>query len=160
MLLVVALLFFLGTGAYGQYQLNIRESGKLCTQWISLTSGSISLTYTNNPECASPVALEQEPTRVRICCQALATTTSSSNFPRECGKQKFQPSRARIVGGVHAAPNSWVSEIEKLMRLFCHSSHSLLAMANPLACWWWPLRWIFDRYSSCGDGSPLFQSTP
>jgi len=45
--------------------------------------------------------------QVRICCQAMATTTSSPIFPRECGKQKYQPARARIVGGIHAQPNSW-----------------------------------------------------
>lgn len=108
MLFVATILVVLATSAFGQYQLTIRDNGKLCSQWISTTGGSISLSYYNNAECASQVGLEQETYRVRLCCQAMATTTSSSVFPRECGKQKFQPSKARIVGGVHAQANSWV----------------------------------------------------
>jgi len=107
MLLVAALLVVLATSAYGQHQLTIRDNGKLCSQWITINGGQVSLSYIPNEECAGQVGLEQVSTRVRLCCQAMATTTSSPIFPRECGKQKYQPSKARIVGGVHAYPNSW-----------------------------------------------------
>ena len=110
MLLVAAVLIVLATGTFGQYQLTIRDSGKLCSQWIWTNGGSISLSYYNNDECVSQVGLEQVTGYVRLCCSAMGTTTSSSTFPRECGKQKYQPSKARIVGGVHAVPNSWVSD--------------------------------------------------
>jgi len=108
MLLVAALLVVLGTSVYGQHQLTIRDNGKLCSQWIATNGGQISLSYISNQECAGQVAIEQTTGRVRLCCPAIATTTSSSIFPRECGKQKFQPSKARIVGGVQANANSWV----------------------------------------------------
>lgn len=108
MLLVAALLVTLATSAFGQYQLNVADSGKLCSQWIIIGSGQVSLSYTHNPQCAGQVGIEQNGNQVRLCCQALATTTASSVFPRECGKQAYEPSRDRIVGGVHARPNSWV----------------------------------------------------
>ena len=111
MLSVAALLVVFATSAFGQYQLTIRDNGKLCSQWISFNSGSVSLSYTPNSECAGEVGIEQTSTQLRLCCQAMATTTSSSTFPRECGKQKYQPSKQRIVGGVQAHPNSWVREI-------------------------------------------------
>ncbi|CAF0909839.1 unnamed protein product [Adineta steineri] len=108
MLLVTALLVVLATSAFGQHQLNVRDNGKLCSQWIAITGGQVSLSYTHHQECATQVGIEQSGMNVRLCCQAVATTTSSSVFPRECGKQKYQPSSAhRIVGGVHAHPNSW-----------------------------------------------------
>ncbi|CAF3835614.1 unnamed protein product [Adineta steineri] len=108
MLLVTALLVVLATSAFGQHQLNVRDNGKLCSQWIAITGGQVSLSYAQNQECATQVGIEQSGMNVRLCCQAVATTTSSSVFPRECGKQKYQPSSAhRIVGGVQAHPNSW-----------------------------------------------------
>jgi hypothetical protein len=107
MLLVAALLVVLGTSVYGQHLLTIRDNGKLCSQWIS-ASGQTSLSYIHNQECAGQVAIEQTTGRVRLCCKAIATSTSSSILPRECGKQKFQPSKTRIVGGVQANANSWV----------------------------------------------------
>ena len=76
MLLIAAVLVVLATGTLGQYQLTIRDNGKLCSPWISTTGGSISLSYYNNNECVSQVGLEQEATRVRLCCTAMATTTS------------------------------------------------------------------------------------
>jgi hypothetical protein len=114
MLLVTALLVVLATSAYGQLQLTIRDNGKLCSEWITLGVGQVSLSYTPNQECAGQVGLEQFSTVVRLCCQAMATTTSSSIFPRECGKQQYQPSKARIVEGVEAYPNSWVREESKI----------------------------------------------
>ncbi|UJR24648.1 hypothetical protein I4U23_006022 [Adineta vaga] len=105
MLLVATFLVFLATSAYGQHQLTIRDNGKLCSQWIAISGGQIS--YMPNRECAGQVGLEQNGMTIRICCPAMATTTASSVFPRECGKQQYQPSKARIVGGIHAHPNSW-----------------------------------------------------
>jgi len=107
MLFVAALLVVLATSAYGQHQLTVRDNGKLCSQWIMVSGGQISLSYVHNEECAGQVGIEQNNMRVRLCCQAIATTTSSSIFPTECGKQQYQPSKARIVGGAHAHPNSW-----------------------------------------------------
>jgi secreted trypsin-like serine protease len=107
MLLIAALFVVLATSAYGQYQLTIRDNGKLCSQWITISGNEESFQYTPNQECVGPVGFEQSGMQVRLCCQAMATTTSSPIFPRECGKQKYQPSKARIVGGVYANPNSW-----------------------------------------------------
>jgi secreted trypsin-like serine protease len=107
MLSIVALLVVLVASTYGQHELTIRENGKLCSPWILVTGGQISLSYYPNQECADDVGLEQTGMQVRLCCRATETTTSSSIFPRECGKQKFQPSKARIVGGVEANRNSW-----------------------------------------------------
>ncbi|CAF2818015.1 unnamed protein product [Rotaria sp. Silwood2] len=109
MLLVAAILVVFATSAYGQHQLIIRENGKLCSEWIAITGGQISLSYTHNQECAGQVGIEQNSAlmQVRLCCQALPTTTASSIFPRECGKQQYQPIKGRIVGGTHAHPNSW-----------------------------------------------------
>jgi hypothetical protein len=110
MLFVAALFVTLAISAYGQHQLTIRDNGKLCSPWIMVTGSQVSFSYTHNPECAGQVGIEQNNMQARLCCQAMATTTSSSVFPRECGKQKYQPSKERIVGGVHAHPNSWVRE--------------------------------------------------
>ena len=114
MLLVAAFLVVFATSTYGQHQLTIRDNGKLCSPWIAVSGGQISFLYTSNQECAGKVHIEQNKNQARLCCQAMATTTSSSIFPRECGKQKFQPSQQRIVGGVHATPNSWVRETNKI----------------------------------------------
>jgi hypothetical protein len=114
MLLVAAFLVVFATSTYGQHQLTIRDNGKLCSPWIPVTGGQMSFSYTPNQECAGQVGIEQSNNQARLCCQAMATTTSSSIFPLECGKQKFQPSKQRIVGGVHAAPNSWVRETDKI----------------------------------------------
>ncbi|CAF1611955.1 unnamed protein product [Rotaria magnacalcarata] len=38
-------------------------------------------------------------------------TTPSANFPRECGRQKYQPHKTRIIGGFHANANSWPWQI-------------------------------------------------
>lgn len=110
MLLVATLLVVLSASAYGQYQLTFRDNGKLCTEWVMLVSEEQSFTYRPNSECAGPVGFEQISNYVRLCCQAMATTTSSSIFPTDCGKQKFQPARTRIVGGVQANANSWVRQ--------------------------------------------------
>jgi len=107
MLLITVLFVVLATSAYGQHQLTIRDNGKLCSQWIMISGGEVSLSYIPNRECVGQVGLEQVGMQVRLCCQAMATTTSSPTFPRECGKQKYQPSKARIVGGVYAIANSW-----------------------------------------------------
>ncbi|CAF3648410.1 unnamed protein product [Rotaria socialis] len=107
MLLVATFLVVFAASTYGQHQLTIRDNGKLCSSWIPVTGGQMSFSYTPNQECAGQVGIEQSNNQARLCCQAMATTTSSSIFPNECGKQKFQPSKQRIVGGVHAVPNSW-----------------------------------------------------
>jgi len=114
MLLITVLFVVLATSAYGQHQLTIRDNGKLCSPWITISGGEVSFSYTPNQECVGQVGFEQVSMQVRLCCQAMATTTSSPIFPRECGKQKYQPSKARIVGGVYANPNSWVRKESKI----------------------------------------------
>ncbi len=54
--------------------------------------------------------LEKRNGESRLCCQGMPLTTPSSNFPKECGKQQYQPLKQRIVGGVQATANSWVSQ--------------------------------------------------
>jgi hypothetical protein len=115
MLLVAALLVILATSAYVQYQLTIPDNGKLCSQWIILEGDETSFSYTPNRQCTGPVEMDEyNDVIVRLCCPTMATTTLSPIFPGECGKQKYQPSKARIIGGVHANPNSWVREKSKI----------------------------------------------
>jgi len=109
---LVALFLLLSNGVSGQsYVLNIRDNGKICTQWISPVNGQFSLSYTQQPECISAVFFEQANGQARICCQGMPVTTGSTNFPRECGKQQYQPLRQRIIGGLHAQANSWPWQI-------------------------------------------------
>lgn len=111
MLLFAVTIILLASTLHGQnvYQLNIRDNGKLCTQPISAVNGQISIQFIPNPECAGNVTLDWVgSSQARACCPALPPTTTSSIFPRECGKQQYEPSKERIVGGAHARPNSWV----------------------------------------------------
>jgi hypothetical protein len=110
MLLITLVIAVLTTTIYGQnaYVLNIRDNGKLCSQLIPVNGGQISLSVVPNAECAGAMQFEMvNSANGRVCCPVLPTTTASSVFPRECGKQQYQPSKERIVGGVHARPNSW-----------------------------------------------------
>jgi len=107
MLFIAVLLITSAASAYGQHQLTIPVNGKLCSPWIFITGGQLSLSYAPNPQCTGQVGFEQSGMQIRLCCHGTATTTPSTVFPLECGKQHYQPSRDRIVGGVHARPNSW-----------------------------------------------------
>jgi len=49
--------------------------------------------------------------QARLCCQGMPATTIPSNFPRECGKQHYEPLRTRIIGGLTARSNSWPWQI-------------------------------------------------
>lgn len=112
MLLYVAFLAIIAS-AFGQLQLSFRDNGKLCTSWIAYGTGELSLTYTHNQECSGNVGLEWSSTYtyLRLCCPAVPATTASSVFPRECGRQQYQPAIGRIVGGTEARANSWVRKI-------------------------------------------------
>ena len=115
---IAAVLLVLGNGASAQtYSLNIRDNGKICTQWISPVNGQFSLSYSQQPECISAVAFEQANGQARLCCQGMPLTTPSSNFPKECGKQLYQPLRTRIIGGLTAQANSWVS-VQRIPRFY------------------------------------------
>ncbi|UJR17575.1 hypothetical protein I4U23_004471 [Adineta vaga] len=93
------------------YILNIRDNGKICTEWIKPVNGQFSVSYTPQQECTSAVGFEQANGQARLCCQGMAVTTAPSNFPKECGKQHYQPFRQRIIGGLHAQANSWPWQI-------------------------------------------------
>jgi len=111
---ILGLVFFvcLSSVVTSQSQvLNIRDNGKICSQWITVQPGT-SVSYIPNPECDSSVEFEEQNGKDRLCCQGIPLTTPSSNFPRECGRQKYQPHKNRIVGGFLANKNSWVSEFD------------------------------------------------
>ena len=112
LLLQVAAIFFLicDKGIFGQtYSLNIRVGDKICTQWISPVGGSFSISYSPQQECTTNPAFEQANGQARLCCTGLPLTTIAPNFPKECGKQLYQPLRPRIILGNQANANSWVS---------------------------------------------------
>ena len=102
------LLLLVGDVSAQTYSLNIRDNGKICTQWISPVNGQFSLSYAQQPECISAVGFEQANGQARLCCQGMPLTTPSSSFPKECGKQRYEPLRTRIIGGLTAQANSWV----------------------------------------------------
>jgi len=112
LLQTVAAVFLLLGGVYSQsYSLNIRDNGKICSQWIQPVNGQFQLSYQQQRECISQVAFEQANGQGRLCCQGMPLTTPSSNFPRECGKQQYKPLGQRIIGGSHARANSWPWQI-------------------------------------------------
>lgn len=127
----LAALFLLLSGVSSQtYTLNIRDGTKICTQWIAPVNGQFSASYSTQQECTSAAFWEQANGMARICCQGMASTTSSTSFPKECGKQKYAPLQQRIIGGNIANANSWVSFT--FFRFCVHCiSFALLAMANP-----------------------------
>jgi hypothetical protein len=99
-----------------KYELNIRDNGKICTQWIKPVGGQFSLSYSPQQECTSGISVEQANGQARLCCQGMPVTTPSTNFSRECGKQAYQPLKQRIIGGLQARPNSWVSVFQSLKK--------------------------------------------
>jgi secreted trypsin-like serine protease len=86
--------------------LNIRDNGKICTQWFTVQPGA-SISYTQNRECTTGVSWEMQNNQGRLCCKGMPLTTPSTNFPRECGRQQYKPHKQRIVGGFHVNSNSW-----------------------------------------------------
>jgi len=105
------MLLSLGGVSAQTYALNIRDGTKICTQWVKPVGGQFSLSYSQQKECTTAVAFEQANGEARLCCQGMALTTPSANFPRECGKQQYKPLGQRIIGGNHAHPNSWPWQI-------------------------------------------------
>lgn len=108
----LALLFCLGNLVSSQqvYPLNIRDKDKICTAWFNLQAGA-SISYTQNRECVTGVSWERNANnQTRLCCTGMPLTTPSTNFPKDCGRQQYQPHKQRIVGGHHATANSWVSD--------------------------------------------------
>lgn len=124
-----AVFLLLASASAQKYDINIRDGSKICTQWISPVNGQFSVSYTHQKECTSNLFWEQANGQARICCQGMALTTSSTNFPKECGKQKYRPLGTRIIGGNEANVNSWVisfSFVHITSKFFC------LALANSI----------------------------
>jgi secreted trypsin-like serine protease len=105
--LVALFLFFSGSVSSQKYTLNIRDNTKICTEWVKPVNGQFSLSYSYQQECTSAVFFEQANGQARLCCQGMPVTTPSADFPKECGKQKYEPLKQRIIGGLHARANSW-----------------------------------------------------
>jgi len=93
------------------FELTLRDNGKICSPWVYIGNSVSSFSYYSNPECISNVEVERKNGEVRLCCKGMSLTTPSTNFPKECGKQKYQPLGQRIVGGTLANPNSWPWQI-------------------------------------------------
>ena len=106
--------------------LPVREYDKLCSPWTNVEHDSISPSSYDQRECSSPLEVEQNDGQTRFCCPARPV----GNFPTECGKQLYQPLIQRIVGGMHAIPNSWVSAEEDIHNGSLFYFVSLLAMAS------------------------------
>jgi hypothetical protein len=106
---ILFLFCFLGSLSAQTLILNIRDSGKICTQWMNRQSNPGF--YEKNRECISDVSWEYKDghTQKRLCCQGMPLTTRAPYFPRECGKQLYTPFAQRIVGGSIAQQHSWVS---------------------------------------------------
>ncbi len=111
---VALILLLIGDVSSQALILNIRDNGKICTKWVSPVNGQFQLSYQQQPECVTAVAFEQLNGQGRLCCQGMATTTSATNFPKQCGKQHYEPLKARIIGGLIARANSWVSVLQSL----------------------------------------------
>jgi hypothetical protein len=148
---IAAVLLLWGSSASGQtYSLNIRDNGKICTQWVPPVNGQFSISYTQQAECTTNPAFEQANGQARLCCQGMALTTPSSTFPKECGKQQYEPLRTRIIGGLTAQANSWVSIRSTASSLYFHRHNltvfffSVLAMANPVTWRWQHVWWRSD----------------
>ncbi|CAF1523761.1 unnamed protein product, partial [Adineta ricciae] len=107
----LALVLFFNAVSSETYTLHIRDNGKICSQWISPVNGKFSISYKQQQECISAIQFEQANGQARLCCQGMPVTTPSTNFPKECGKQQYQPLRQRIIGGFHANANSWPWQI-------------------------------------------------
>ena len=90
------------------FKLSIRDYDKICSEWVYTGNDEFTYGYYVNSECISAMSLEQRNGEARLCCQCIPFTTPSTNFPKECGKQQYQPLGQRIVGGVQAAAHSWV----------------------------------------------------
>lgn len=109
--LCLFLFFFAVSTAQGiTFTLTLRDNEKICSTWVYIGNGGFSYSYYNHRECTSAMSLEQRNGEARLCCTGLPVTTPSTNFPKECGKQKYQPLKQRIIGGSHATANSWVSQ--------------------------------------------------
>lgn len=114
-----------------EFHLSTYENGKICSPWVHTGPGP--LTYIENPhhDCISEPDLEQKNDEARLCCESIPLATPSTNFPRECGKQRYVPLMQRIIGGTHAIANSWVSSTQKNhSNESCFLSCWLLAMAS------------------------------
>jgi len=104
---IVLLVFFLGCLSAQSLVLNVRDNGKICTQWMNFQTGSVS--FQQNRECISGPSFEYNSgyTQMRLCCQGAPLTTIAPNFPRQCGKQLYTPLGQRIIGGSVVTPHSW-----------------------------------------------------
>ena len=91
------------------FHLSIRENGKICSPWVYTGNDPFPYVDDYHRECISETDLELKNGEARLCCESIPLTTPSTNFPRECGKQQYRPLKQRVVEGLHANTNSWVS---------------------------------------------------
>ncbi|CAF3330914.1 unnamed protein product, partial [Rotaria sp. Silwood2] len=104
---VLFLLCSLGNPSAQLLVLNIRDNGKICTQWMNRPTSNVSVE--TNRECINAVLLEQNHTNaeIRLCCQGMPSTTPAPYFPKECGKELYTPLGQRIIDGSVVQPHSW-----------------------------------------------------
>ncbi|CAF1426433.1 unnamed protein product, partial [Didymodactylos carnosus] len=104
-LTTLSLLFVVGVTA-NQLELSVIENGKRCTQWVPLSSLSISMMP---GLCSGAPYAERNAAdsgSIRACCDADVVPTKP--IPnQECGKQIITPTQTRIVGGSEARAHSW-----------------------------------------------------
>ncbi|CAF2646549.1 unnamed protein product [Rotaria sp. Silwood2] len=88
---ILFLLCSLGNFSAQLLILNIRDNGKICTQWMNRPTSNVSVE--TNRECINAVSLEQNHTNaeMHLCCQGMLSTTPAPYFPKECGKQLYTP---------------------------------------------------------------------
>ena len=95
-----------------EFHLTTYDNGKICSSWIDIHDEFFAYSEVYNQECLSETELEKKNGQVRLCCETTPLPIPSTDFPRECGKQKYLPLLQRIVGGQDAAVYSWVSSMK------------------------------------------------
>lgn len=115
------LLAVLAIAVHGRPRLAARDGGKMCSRWMTEKSArNLRSTYGSLGH-ERGATIERRGSQARVCHSEWEENSSESDFPTECGKQKYQPHRKRIVGGSEARPNSWVrNELLLCLRVINH----------------------------------------
>ncbi|CAF1579915.1 unnamed protein product [Adineta ricciae] len=90
-----------------EFHLTTYDNGKICSSWIDTHDEFFAYSEVYNQECISEAELERKNGQARLCCETTPLPIPSTDFPRECGKQKHLPLLQRIVGGQDATIYSW-----------------------------------------------------